>query len=428
MKKNNANIKEYVKYSCDNTLPTNLDWVLGLFATIEDDKFENEYFVIKDNKFYGKLADEELLLAEDYDSPILVAKEQVDVEKGYLPNITKNITTTYGRIVINYIIGIYCFNSKIDYINEKFTIKNIENKYILTMLTDDPNNTKGITIDEYKKFLDASLYIESFSKYLSIAATEKTALPPKGLEKFKKETLAYMVKKYGEDFAKNPLAVAELEKKMLDFDDAYLKDDPSYGKLMSGKVTNVARKKMFLVFGIGNSFEDEPEGILDSLSDSRELDPKKLATYANDSRSGSYGRGSETQKGGVTSKVALRATSDIKILQQDCGSKVGRPITIQADNYVRYINRYMLDNGKPVLLTEDKLKSLIGKTIELRTPLYCHLENDFCTVCAGKNIEDYENGVSLLVSGVGGKILAISLSAFHGKVLKVGELDLASIK
>lgn len=429
MKKLNVNIKNYLKYSFENKYPTDIDWVIGLFATITNEAFESKYFIVKDKKFFGKVDEDTLLLAEDYTDPVLVAKDPIEVEQGYLCNIDKRITTTYGRLVINYIIGIYCFNCKIPYINEKFTLKDIENRFILKMLTDDESSKDGITVAEYKEFLDAGLYIENFSRYLSIAATEKSALPPKGLEKFKKDTLKYMKEKYGEDFAKNPLAIAELEKKMLEFDADYLKDDPSYGKLLSGKVTNVARKKMFLIFGIGNSFEDEPEGILDSLHEGWDLDPKKLTAYANDSRSGSYGRGKETQNGGVVAKVALRATTDIKIKQTDCKSKVGREINITEKSYKRYLNRYMLDkDNKPVLLTEDLLKTLIGKTIKLRTPLYCHLENDYCTVCTGESIKDYENGVSLLVSGVGGKILSISLKAFHGKELKTGTIDLGVIK
>jgi len=429
MKKNEQNIKEYLKYSFDNDLPVKLDWVVGLFAYIKDKEYENDFYLIKDKKFYGKTTDDILLLAEDYTDPILVPTDKISLEKGFLPNIDNNIETTYGRLVINYIIGTYCFHNKIEYINKQFTISDIENDYIKKLLTDDPKDKKGITVDEYKTFIDAALYIESFSKYLSLAATEKSILPPKGIKEFKKKAIEEIKKKYGEDYTKNPMAIAELEKKLLDYDKQYLKDDPSYGKLISGKVAKVARKKLYLDFGIGNSFEEENDGIVESLSDGWDLDPKKLASMANDARKGSYSRGVETQKGGVTAKIALRATSDIKILKKDCGSKVGVDINITEDNYEAYINRYMLDkNNKPILLTEELLKSLIGKTITIRSPLFCHLENDFCTTCTGDNIKDYENGVSLLVSGVGGKILSIALSVFHGKELKVGDIDLSNIQ
>lgn len=425
---NNFNIKEFLRYSFKNNLPTELNWIIGLFATIAETDFENKFFIIKDKEFYGKTEEGNLLLVKNYTKPVLLSSDAIDVEKGFICNIDNNITTTYGRLVMNYLIGCYAFNGKIKFINEKFTIKDIEKKYVTKLLTDDANSTDGITVDEFKEFLDVGLYIESFSKYLSIAITEKSALPPKGLDKFKKDTLKLMKDKYGEDFAKNPIAIAELEKLMLDFDDGYLKDDPAYGKLMSGKVTNMARKKMFLVFGIGNSFEESPDGILDSLQEGWDLDPKKLTAYANDSRSGSYGRGKETSQGGVMAKVSLRATSDIKIEKTDCGTKMGRPVLITAENYSRYIKRYMIGaNGKPEPLTEEKLKSLVNKIIYLRTPLYCHLDTNYCSTCAGENISDYENGVSLLVSGASGKVLDISLKAFHGNSLTIGTLDLSTI-
>ena len=428
MKVNVDNVLVYLKYSFDTKAVLSLKWVLHMFAMVVDEEFEDQYIVKKNNELYGKLEDTSILLASSYDGPLLIANQEVDINKGFLSNIEKNITTTYGRLVMNYLVSIYCFHGKIPYLNEKFTLKDIENKYILKMLSDTEDTKDNITIAEYKIFMDVGLYIESFSKYLSIAVTEKTALPPPGLKEFKKKTIKQLTDKYGKDFAKNPIAIAELEKLLMEFDDDYLKDDPSYGKLISGKVKNMARKKMFLLFGIGNGFEDNIEGVTDSLDDGWDLDPKKLAQYANDSRAGSYGRGIETQKGGVVAKVSLRATSDLKIIKTDCKSVVGLTTHVTSDNYLSYVNRYMIAGTSVKLLDEKTLLNLIGKDITLRTALYCQLENDFCSTCLGDNIKDYKNGISLLVNGVGGKILKLALAVFHGVSLKIGKLDTATIK
>jgi len=397
-------------------------YVLSLFSFIAEDSYEDDFIKIENKTFYIKDDDELIEITDKYNDKLLNIKDQVELPKGLLINNDKNITTTIGRVVMNYIILVHNFKQKVPYINEKFTIGDIEDKYIAPLLTEDENDLEKITIQEYKSFMSSVTYIEGFSKVLSVAATYKSMLPPDGIEDFKKKLVKEMVEKYGPEWHNDPIHTAELEKKLKEFDDKWLEGDISNGKLMVKK-TKLARKKMFLNIGMANAFGGKQAGVSNSLMEGWGNDEETLSTIFNDARSGSYYRGVETRDGGVAAKVMLRASSDINIVKTDCGSKLGFNRLITNDD----VGRYILISGKPVLLTNENIKPYIGKEQVLRSPMYCKLNKDFCSVCVGENMKDYEKGVSLLGIDLGGSILKLSLAKFHSSALELTEAKIANI-
>ena len=111
------------------------------------------------------------------------------------------------------------FSNKIPYINKEFKVSDIEKDYIASMLTDDENDLVNITVKEYKNFMDAVIYIEGFSKVLSVAGTEKSLLPPKGIEEYKKKVVKELETKYGKENMKDPKVISELEDKLKKYDE-----------------------------------------------------------------------------------------------------------------------------------------------------------------------------------------------------------------
>ena len=70
--------------------------------------------------------------------------------------------------------------------------------------------------------------------------------------------------------------------------------------------------------------------------------------------------------------------------------------------------RYMTVNGKPKLIEDPK--SLIGETINLRSPLYCLSEKGICPICFGKSWEKMQNkNIGVLA---GGNINNFALNAY----------------
>jgi len=420
---------DFLAYSFKNKLPLELKWCFNVFAYIAEPEYEDEFFVVKDNTFFYKIKDDKNqqtleALVKPYKEAVFRFNDEIQVPKGFLPNIKKDLITTPGRLIANYILLVIPFGDKIEYINKQFDIGDIENNYIIKLLSDEPKDGE-ISVDEYLKFLDSVEYIQGLATVLNRTATPKAVLPPPNIDEYRKKVIKEFINKYGEKGLQDPTIVKEIESKLEEYDNEYLKGDPTLGKLLKGKTKNIARKKMYLDFGIGNAVTGTAKPILYSLSDGWKKDPEDLATFYNDARGGSYGRGAETQQGGVVAKDTLRATSDIKIINTDCGTKVYRKQLITDKNYKLYFDRFINDNGKTVKLTLDNINKYIGKEVKLYTPMGCKLAPHFCTKCMGESIKDYENGMALMASGVGGTILNQSLKKFHGTALEVVDLELS---
>jgi len=414
---------DYIRFAIKNDFPSDFEWISNMFTILADD-IENDYVIKQDKNVWVKMDDKKILVTDDYKESILSPKDKVQLNKGDLANLEEDIETTVGRAIMNYLLLANIFGNKIPYMNKEMNFKDIE-KEIVKQLVDDDKPNDGITISEYIKYMDTVLYIMNFNKVYSVSITKKSSLPPPGIEEFKKQLIKELEEKYGPNPLQNKEAVAEFDKRLLEYDKEWLKDDPALGKLISGKVIN-ARKKMFLAFSATMGFTESNKAITveKSLYEGYPKDPEKLAAMFNESRFGSYSRGAETQKGGVAAKVSLRATNNIKVLDKDCGTKMGILVHLTKDNYKLFLNRYMLINGENVLLTEDNLNQYLDKTVTIRSPLFCNEEIHFCKYCVSKDLGEKPNGISLLVSGEAGIILNFSMKAMHrGAAIETVEVD-----
>lgn len=288
---------------------------------------------------------------------------------------------------------------------------------------DDKKSKDKIYISQYNKFVNCVTYMSGMASICIVTATEKNILPPPGIAKKRKELLEKYKGKLHDH-----VVVAQIEKELLEYDKEYLKDDPSYGKIISGKVANISRKRMYLMFGTEAGFDDSADANLveDSLYEGWPTDPDKLVDMFNSSRAGSYSRGKETQKGGVVAKVLLRSASNIMVEGEDCGTKVHLERNITKDNYTSISGRYIL-KGKDTHLVEDdkEAKEYIGKTVYVRSPMYCKQEGErICATCAGKLLSINPKGVSMSLTEIAAIVLYASMKKMHGKELKTTTLDL----
>ena len=396
-------------------------YIFDIFSFIAEESYEDEFIVISNQQLFIKIDDEEVLLVNKYTEPLADFTDKLSIPKGYLVNINNNLDTTIGRLIMNYLMLVKNFSNKIPYINKPFNIGTIEKDYITTMLTDDPNQLDKIQISEYHKFLDATTYIEGFSKVLSIAGTEKALLPPDGIEEYKKKVLKEIKDKHKiTGKIRDPKIIAEVEAKLKAYEDKWLEGDKANGRLLHGK-TMLARKKMYLNIGVSNTFNGKDDAVENSLLEGWDSsDPETLATLFNDARSGSYYRGNGTKDGGVSAKILLRATSDINVVDNDCGSKLGLKVVVTES----MVSRYILVAGKPLLLTKDNIGTYKGKVYRIRSPLYCSAHRDFCATCTGEGLRGQEKGISLLSIDIAGKILDIALKAFHSRELSIVNADI----
>jgi hypothetical protein len=315
------------------------------------------------------------------------------------------------------------FGSKIEYYDKRISISELDKVIAKNMQNDI------ITVDEFIKYSVACSFMGELDLLVTVSCTKRIMMPPTGILNYKKQLEKEFDTKYGTNWKTVRERISEYTSLLEKYDAEYLKGDPTNGILLDNKMKTNSRAKLFLTFGAEMGFDKNdlhPKLITRSLSEGYPDDAKDLATMFNTSRAGSYDRGKETQNAGASAKITLRATNAIRInTNNDCGSKVGKKILVTAKNVETLAGRYIITNDKVELLTEEKLKTLIGNVITIRSPQYCHEpNNNFCGICVGEKLKKYENGVSILVTDIGSTLLTIKLKSMHNATVKSMVFDL----
>lgn len=415
-------IKDYILYSIKNQLVHKQKWFFVFFTILSNER-RNEYIEIKNKEVHvnvnGNLEKvDDIIFTEG--KPILNITDNIKLSIGDLPNIKNNIESTIGRVIVNYLLISRNFDSQIEYINKEFSVSSLEGD-VAKLLVDDK-----ISVKNYLNFVDSVYFICGLGRIFNVSATERNITPPPGITDYKKKLRKDFDNKYGTDWINDKTKIVEFQDQLKKEDDEWLKDDPTKGRLLNKKIKDNARVKMFLTFG-GEVGLDKKSGnvtfVENSLMDEYPKDPKEISAIFNSIRAASFDRGHETQKGGAAAKDLLRASSSISIKDGDCGTRLTKKILITNDNHKSFTGRYHVQNGKVVAIEDTS--SLIGKTIELRSPMYCNEPNsNYCSVCVGKSISINPKGVSMQLLDVSAVLLTASLKSMHNSQLNAQRFNI----
>ena len=107
-----------------------------------------------------------------------------------------------------------------------------------------------------------------------------------------------------------------------------------------------------------------------------------------------------SSKPGYLARRVVMANAGIQLDDsiKDCGTQKFFKISVDKNIASIIGKRYMSVGGKPKLIEDPQ--SLIGQTINLRSPLYCHSEKGICPICYGKSWEVLKNkNIGILAGG-----------------------------
>lgn len=350
--------------------------------------------------------------------------DPIELEAGTFINQPEAVKTTYGNVLINHAILIYPFGNKIKFKTGRFTVEEIE-AFTAPRLTKNPDegqerNEKLFYVDERLKFADASFALGAYTQLCVPAHTEKMMVVPPGT----KELRQSLLKQY-KDRLHDPAIVAEIDKQLIAHYREWIKGDRAEGFLITKKSIETVRKKLFLMHGAEMSLLEtmDVDLITNSLREGWSVD--KLPTMINSLRAGSFNRGQQTELGGVVFKELLRASANIRLLEEDCGTKLGLAFFATEKTKHQLIGYNTIgEDGKTTMIDEDNYGQYLGKKVILRTPMYCkHEQTDYCTNCAGRNLTRTPTAASVAISDYGSVFLSIFLKSFHGKALTTKYLD-----
>lgn len=403
-----------------------LDWLFSAFCLNKDEPKDTVYpyyVTATPAGYFFKDENGENVKIDDAvpGVPILSFKEKLSLVAGDIPNAPEGVETTYGNVIANWLLLIEPFGVKIGYLNGTIKISQIEAE-ILKRFEDDPEDPnqrsdQKIYVSEYLKFAESCFALTGFTQMCVWCNTEKNMLPPDGLKEFKDKLFEEYAGRLGD-----AVAIAEMDAKLVAFDKQWREGDPGNNFLLSGKSVNIVRKKKFLMHG----GEVGPDGnttkmtlIKNSLEEG--WDVNAFPAINNTLRMGSFARGAETMLGGVEVKWAQRASANMAVTVEDCGSTLGVNKLVTEGNYKRLTGfSLVLGKGLEKIESDEQAKTKIGQHVTVRSPMYCKLEKtDFCKTCVGARLAATPFALSTAVSAYGSTFMMISMSANHGKALSI---------
>ena len=410
----------------------NKDWYSIAFGIpiLKDTDIGNKKYldlVIKSNGLYYLNETNDLIKIIDYKekTPLYVFKEEIEADSSFSPLIKDKIKTTIGRLIVNIFIIYPALNDKIGYINAPITPSYLEKIFIDKVKDDNIATDRDISVSEMVNCIDRLYFLSSIAHISNVASTYKAITPPPGIAKIKKELL----KKY-EGKLSDPVEFTNYEKELEDIDKEYLKDDVA-AKHVFNKKSNLARKKMYLDFGDPLDFDKRSiaNPILKSLDEGIDTSEDEFYKYVNDSRYGSYSRGSSTELGGYTYKILQRSLAGLTITDKECSTTKGILVSIDDSNYTKLINRYIKDKNIWVHIPDkDTAGKYKSKTVELRSLMYCKSpDNTICYKCMSEEYKNIPNGVTNIASDVSSVILGLFMKLMHVSAISSTNLEVADL-
>lgn len=403
-------------------------WVLHCFSMTRFP--ESETFPLqlsKGVKHYYFIAEDlnEQITLEDTDvtKPPFHFRETISLKEKELPNLSKDVTVTYGQLLANVIALVYPLKDKIPFQEGEFNIQVVEDE-IVKRLTTDPEyqdkksfkHANPIYVSEYLKFIDCILSLEGFSQLCVPSATEKTMTRDPRIPELRKQLL----EKY-KDQLNDPAVVAKIDAELIAMDKEWVKGDLAEGFFKSSKSYDVVRKKTFLMQGYEGGLGDNYDTIESSLSEG--WDVEKMPAIVNALREGSYSRGKMTALGGAATKTVNRMFQNTRVTQEDCGTTLGWVRTVTKE----LVGFYLLEKGKTILLDENNINGYLGKEHTVRSPQFCKASgNKFCKYCIGEPNAENENAIGAHAAAMTSQLMNIMMKKMHGVSLNTEEYEIVN--
>lgn len=423
------------------------EWTIQMFSVVHRDKeqsFTSEYnypyqIRFKDNDesvyFIDPNNDNELSVLDDVNEnePFFKFKDRITLNPFDLANVTETIETCYGNVLLNALLLVYPFKDKIPFMKGKLRASKFDNAVSSLMVEYPPEGVerdpKKIYIDEYLKYAETASSLAGLSQLCTASGSAETVTIHPDVVKLRDQLL----KEYQTQLH-DPAILAMIEEKLTKLDREKIKESGADEFFLKDKSYDVVRKRVFVMVGAETGFADTRKGV-EPITKSLEegWDTAQMPAMVNNLRHASFSRGAETALGGESVKYFYRIFQNTTVIEPDCGSINGLEWMITQAEYKRFIGLHQIlpsdkfGDKKPMeetRLTEEKLKSMIGKTIHIRSPRGCNTaEPSFCAKCVGDTVALNPTGLHVTTSDVGSIFMSIFMGAMHGKALRTARFD-----
>lgn len=324
--------------------------------------------------------------------------------------------TTLGRFIFNKILVEFCelqqFTGYVNYVLDDDGFGKFQ-----SIVSKACSNEK-IPIDTMYKYTDTRDWLGlQLHSVITTSFTPGVTKIPKEVQKLKDD----LIKKYKKELDNGDYKVAEnIEKELIAKTKEVLKDDIGMDLYVSGARGSIGNnmKNMLLMRGaVKNSVTGKYDISTAALNDG--MDKRDIPLASNTIVEGAYPKTVRTADSGYLAKQLLSCmqAESIDDYTPDCGTNKTLNFVLKSPH--GYVGRNIMDHGKLVMLTDDNIKSYVGKEIHLRSPMYCH-HDKICRACAG----NYKNTfIGLDSSKISTTLTRLNMKKFHDNVIKTNHIS-----
>ena len=154
--------------------------------------------------------------------PVFYAEETLSLKTGEVPNLKRDVESTYGDVLFNWRVLVYAFGEHFDYEIGPINIGSIERKIAELMVDDplpgEPEDESVLYVSKYLKFGQACSDLAGFTQLWVPAASPKSLQTHPDSKKLRAELL----EKY-KDRLHDPAIIAEIQNALVELDKEWLK-------------------------------------------------------------------------------------------------------------------------------------------------------------------------------------------------------------
>lgn len=398
-----------------------LHWRLAVFnvALLPEDYKPKDYDLNYIEGFPHYFMEGEWIKVEDgvENKALFKVNEKWTLPAGMWGDDSKEIATSPGRVLANYTVWYFAFGPRFEFVNSN----TLPDKWLddhLHLGVDDskaPSSGEYFTATELGRFIQGVVEMKALSTYITPTGTEITL----GTHPKMKATRERLLKEHKDELHK-PSVVAKIIDELDALDREWLSQDESIEYYDSPKARN-RRRKLYVIEGASSAFREDGSFILQSDPLMDGWKKEELVAKNNETREGSYQRGSETAKGGEKVTFLQSTFQNHVVTHGDCGAEA-LPEDITKENYKLFIGLNAKINGKIVPFDEELAKSSIGKTIPLRRSFLCKQDHiDTCSTCANDYYAREPHAIANEEASIGSYTMYGAMSAMHASDLEVAD-------
>lgn len=243
-----------------------------------------------------------------------------------------------------------------------------------------------------------------------------------------------IIKERDEFIKNNPNATtadyADFEKKISNKAADILENNESIGLYKSGARGSIDEQYKNISIMIGSVYNPatgEMEPVKTNFIEG--FNKEDIPKAGNMLISAAYPKSCATAESGYITKQYYAAFQSIYVDKEgtDCGTKSYINVYLTDKNFGKYEFQYIIENGKPVMLSQDNKSKYVNKFVKLRSPMCCLSEN-VCNICAGQY--PYISGIrniGVTFADIPNAAVNAGMKKFHKSAIKMDDVDINTL-